>query len=106
MIGPRLKSPPRRSPRPTGAFILAATGLLDGPRATTHWLAAPELSRRYPAIDVDPDVPYIDNGNLLTSAGAVAGIDLCLHMIRRDFGAAVALNAVGMAHWRCLQGPC
>ncbi|MDI2130751.1 GlxA family transcriptional regulator [Yinghuangia seranimata] len=76
-----------------GAFILAATGLLDGLRATTHWLAAAELAARYPLIDVDPDVLYIDNGQLLTSAGAAAGLDLCLHMIRSDHGSAVAAEA-------------
>ncbi|MFX0575885.1 GlxA family transcriptional regulator [Nocardia nepalensis] len=80
-----------------GAFILAATGLLDGLRATTHWLAAPTLAARYPAIDVDPDVLYVDNGQFLTSAGAAAGIDLCLHMIRRDHGSAVAADAARLA---------
>ncbi|MEV6321251.1 helix-turn-helix domain-containing protein [Nocardia sp. NPDC051787] len=77
----------------SGAFILAATGLLDGHRATTHWLAAAELAARYPDIEVDPDVLYVDNGSLLTSAGAAAGIDMCLHMIRRDYGSAVAADA-------------
>ncbi|MEU2174608.1 helix-turn-helix domain-containing protein [Nocardia sp. NPDC019219] len=77
----------------SGAFILAATGLLDGHRATTHWLAAAELAARYPDIEVDPDVLYVDNGALLTSAGAAAGIDLCLHMVRRDYGSAVAADA-------------
>lgn len=65
----------------TGAFILAAAGLLDGRRATTHWAAAPELARRHPAVEVDP---------VLTSAGAAAGLDLCLHLVRHDHGAAVA----------------
>lgn len=74
----------------TGAFVLAQTGLLDGLRATTHWLAAPLLGSRYPSIEVDPNVLYVDNGRILTSAGASAGTDLCLHMIRRDHGAAVA----------------
>ena len=73
-----------------GAFILAATGLLDGKRATTHWLAARELAERYPRIQVDPDVLYVDEGHVLTSAGAAAAFDLCLHIIRRDYGAAVA----------------
>ncbi|GAA5069366.1 GlxA family transcriptional regulator [Nocardia callitridis] len=77
----------------SGAFILAAAGLLDGGRATTHWRAAAELAARYPAIDVDPDVLYVDNGAVLTSAGAAAGIDLCLHMIRRDYGSAVAADS-------------
>ncbi|WP_330229059.1 helix-turn-helix domain-containing protein [Nocardia sp. NBC_00508] len=77
----------------SGAFILAATGLLDGHRATTHWLAAAELAARYPDIEVDPDVLYVDNGSLLTSAGAAAGIDMCLHLVRRDYGSAVAADA-------------
>ncbi|WP_039800029.1 GlxA family transcriptional regulator [Nocardia araoensis] len=77
----------------SGAFILAATGLLNGRRATTHWLAAAELAARYPEIEVDPGVLYVDNGSLLTSAGAAAGIDLCLHMVRRDYGSAVAADA-------------
>src|SRR5207253_9246616 len=68
----------------TGAFVLAATGLLDGLRATTHWLGAAELVRRHPSIDVDPNVLYVDNGRVLTSAGAAAGFDLCIHMVRRD----------------------
>ncbi|MFD8247667.1 GlxA family transcriptional regulator [Nocardia sp. NPDC059691] len=77
----------------SGAFILAATGLLNGHRATTHWLATAELAARYPEIEVDPGVLYVDNGSLLTSAGAAAGIDLCLHMVRRDYGSAVAADA-------------
>src|SRR5262245_28248115 len=74
----------------TGAFVLASTGVLDGLRATTHWLVASELARRHPRITVDPDVLYIDNGRILTSAGAAAGLDLCLYLVRRDFGAEVA----------------
>ena len=81
----------------SGAFLLAATGILDGRRATTHWRSAAELARRHPAIDVDPDVLYVDNGNLLTSAGAVAGHDLCLHLVRRDLGAEVAAQVARMA---------
>jgi transcriptional regulator GlxA family with amidase domain len=77
----------------TGAFVLAAAGLLDGRRATTHWRHAAELARRYPHIDVDPNVLYIDAGAVLTSAGTAAGIDLCLHIVRTEHGAAVA-NAV------------
>ncbi len=76
-----------------GAFTLAATGLLDGLRATTHWAAAVELARRYPAVEVDANVLFVDNGQLLTSAGAAAGLDLCLHLIRRDHGSAVAADA-------------
>jgi AraC family transcriptional activator FtrA len=74
----------------TGAFALAATGLLDGRRATTHWMYADELAARYPAITVDPTVLYIDEGSLLTSAGTAAGIDLCLHLVRCDLGAEAA----------------
>ncbi|MDO8211248.1 GlxA family transcriptional regulator [Conexibacter sp. CPCC 206217] len=80
-----------------GAFTLAATGLLAGRRATTHWAAAAELARMHPAITVDPDVLYVDNGQLLTSAGAAAGLDLCLHMVRRDHGAAVAADSARYA---------
>jgi len=74
----------------TGAFMLAAAGLLDGKRATTHWSHADELARRYPAVKVDPCVLYVDEGDVLTSAGTAAGIDLCLHVVRHDFGADVA----------------
>ncbi|RBM05521.1 GlxA family transcriptional regulator [Streptomyces sp. PT12] len=80
-----------------GTFTLAATGLLDGLRATTHWLAADELARRYPEVTVDPDVLFVDNGSVLTSAGAAAGLDLCLHMVRRDLGAAAAADAARLA---------
>ncbi|HZR41131.1 MAG TPA: helix-turn-helix domain-containing protein [Ktedonobacteraceae bacterium] len=76
-----------------GAFILAASGLLDGLRATTHWIAASELARRYPNVQVDANVLFVDNGQFLTSAGAAAGLDLCLYMIRRDYGSAVAADA-------------
>jgi AraC family transcriptional activator FtrA len=74
----------------TGAFALAATGLLDGRRATTHWMHADELAERYPAITVDPGVLYVDEGSILTSAGTAAGIDMCLHLVRRDLGAEAA----------------
>jgi transcriptional regulator GlxA family with amidase domain len=70
----------------TGAFGLAAAGLLDGRRATTHWRDAGDLARRFPAVSVDPDVLYIDEGPVLTSAGVAAGIDLCLHLVRLDYG--------------------
>ncbi len=76
-----------------GTFVLAQAGLLKGLRATTHWYAADLLAAAYPDIDVDPDVLYVDNGQILTSAGAAAGMDLCLHMIRRDYGSAVAADA-------------
>ncbi|WP_406720060.1 GlxA family transcriptional regulator [Streptomyces anthocyanicus] len=81
----------------SGTFPLAATGLLDGLRATTHWTAAKALARAHPEVDVDPDVLYVDNGRILTSAGAAAGLDLCLHMIRRDYGSAVAAHAARLS---------
>lgn len=80
-----------------GAFTLAEAGLLDGLPATTHWAAADALARRYPRVQVDPQVLYVDNGQILTSAGASAGLDLCLHMIRRDYGTAVAADASRLA---------
>ncbi|MBA4858329.1 GlxA family transcriptional regulator [Nocardia farcinica] len=82
----------------TGTFPLAATGLLDGLRATTHWAAAEALARAHPAVTVDPDVLYVDNdGRVLTSAGAAAGLDLCLHLVRRDYGSTVAADAARLA---------
>ncbi|MFB7026645.1 MULTISPECIES: GlxA family transcriptional regulator [unclassified Streptomyces] len=81
----------------TGAFPLASTGLLDGLRVTTHWQAAGLLAALHPDVDVDPDVLYVDNGRFLTSAGAAAGLDLCLHMIRRDYGSAVAADAARLS---------
>ncbi|MEH1058024.1 helix-turn-helix domain-containing protein [Micromonospora sp. CPCC 206171] len=77
----------------TGAFVLAAAGVLDGLRATTHWAHTEALAARYPRVKVDPDVLYVDNGTVLASAGKAAAIDLCLHLIRRDHGSTVA-NAV------------
>jgi AraC family transcriptional regulator, transcriptional activator FtrA len=74
----------------TGAFVLAAAGLLDGRRATTHWLYADELQRRYPAVEVDAGVLYVVDGSVMTSAGTAAGIDLCLHIVMLDHGADVA----------------
>jgi transcriptional regulator GlxA family with amidase domain len=73
----------------TGAFGLAHAGALDGRRATTHWGWAGELAKRFPAVEVDPDALFVDEGDVLTSAGLSAGIDLGLHVIRRDFGAEV-----------------
>jgi AraC family transcriptional activator FtrA len=73
-----------------GAFVLAAAGLLDGRRATTHWRHAEELRQRYPRVRVEPDVLFVDEGTILTSAGSAAGIDLCLHIVREDYGADVA----------------
>ncbi|MDT7839270.1 GlxA family transcriptional regulator [Streptomyces justiciae] len=77
----------------TGVYVLAAAGYLDGRPATTHWIDAERLQRLFPKIKVDPDVLYVDDGDVLTSAGVAAGVDLCLHMLRRDHGTAVA-NAV------------
>jgi AraC family transcriptional activator FtrA len=74
----------------TGAFALAWAGLLDGRRATTHWDSTALLAERFPRVRVDPDVLYVDEGDVLTSAGVAAGIDLCLHLVRRDHGAEVA----------------
>ncbi|WP_441247787.1 helix-turn-helix domain-containing protein [Kitasatospora sp. McL0602] len=74
----------------TGAFVLAAAGLLDGRRATTHWAHTEALASRFPHIEVDPDVLYVDNGTVLTSAGKAAALDLCLHLVRLDHGSAVA----------------
>lgn len=80
----------------TGAFVLAEAGLLDDQRATTHWSTTVELAERYPQVRVDPDVLFVDNGRILSSAGSAAGIDLCLHLVRRDCGAAAAAAA---ARW-------
>ncbi|MFD7900843.1 helix-turn-helix domain-containing protein [Kitasatospora sp. NPDC059747] len=74
----------------TGAFVLAAAGLLDGLRATTHWAHTRVLAARYPEVQVDPDVLYVDNGSVLTSAGKAAAMDLCLHLVRLDHGSSVA----------------
>ena len=77
----------------SGAFVLAAAGVLDGLRATTHWRYTDLLASRYPSIEVDPDVLYVDTGQIITSAGTSAGIDACLHVVRQEHGVAVA-NAV------------
>ncbi|WP_338017897.1 helix-turn-helix domain-containing protein [Streptomyces taklimakanensis] len=77
----------------TGAFVLAAAGLLDGLRATTHWAHTRVLATRYPRVTVDPDVLYVDNGSVLTSAGKAAAMDLCLHLVRLDHGSSTT-NAV------------
>ncbi len=86
----------------TGAFALAHAGLLDGRRATTHWAFAEQLEARFPAIEVDPAALYVDEGDVMTSAGLSAGIDLCLHVVRKDFGAAagdrVARHMVAAPH--------
>ncbi|ROP38038.1 transcriptional regulator GlxA family with amidase domain [Saccharothrix texasensis] len=82
----------------TGAFVLAATGLLDGRRATTHWAHADNFRRLFPLVDLDPDVLFVDEGDVLTSAGVAAGVDLCLHVVRHDHGSEVA----NMAARRCV----
>ena len=86
----------------TGAFVLAAAGLLEGRRAATHWRYAELLAREFPAVSVDPGVLYVDEGDVLTSAGVAAGIDLCLHIVRHDHGAeaanAIARTMVVAAH--------
>lgn len=74
----------------TGAFVLAAAGLLDGRPATTHWMYAPTLAKRYPSVHVDPRELFVDDGDVLTSAGTAAGIDLCLHIVRSDHGTEAA----------------
>jgi transcriptional regulator GlxA family with amidase domain len=86
----------------SGAFALAHAGLLDGRRATTHWASAGELAARFPEVEVDPAALYVDEGQVMTSAGLSAGIDLSLHVIRKDFGAAagerVARHMVAAPH--------
>ncbi|MGW0433350.1 GlxA family transcriptional regulator [Micromonospora sp. NPDC003197] len=80
----------------SGAFVLAAAGLLDGRRATTHWRLAGYLAKAFPDVQVDPSVLFVDEGQILTSAGIAAGLDLCLHIVRRDHGAAVAADTARM----------
>jgi transcriptional regulator GlxA family with amidase domain len=87
----------------TGAFVLAAAGLLDGRRATTHWMHVERFRRLFPAVLLDPDVLFVDDGDVLTSAGNAAGIDLCLHVVRRDHGVEVANRSARravVAAWR------
>lgn len=74
----------------SGVFVLAAAGVIDGRRVTTHWMHAEELRRRHPTLDIDPDVLFVDDGDLITSAGTAAGIDACLHLVRRELGSRVA----------------
>ncbi|WP_406430017.1 helix-turn-helix domain-containing protein [Streptomyces sp. NBC_00631] len=85
----------------TGAFVLAAAGLLDGRPATTHWMVADLFRARFPHVALDPDALFIDDGDVLTSAGAASGLDVCLHIIRRDHGSEVA-NQVAR---RCVAPP-
>lgn len=74
----------------SGVFVLAAAGLLSGKHATTHWRHMPELKALYPDIQIEGDVLYVDEGNIITSAGSAAGIDACLHLVRCDFGPTIA----------------
>lgn len=85
----------------TAAFVLAAAGLLDGRRATTHWQVTEPFRRRYPHVDLDPDVLFVHDGRILTSAGAASGVDVCLHIVRTDHGSELA-NAVAR---RCVVPP-
>jgi transcriptional regulator GlxA family with amidase domain len=85
----------------TAAFVLAAAGLLDGRRATTHWQLTDMFRRMYPAVDLDPDVLFVDDGRILTSAGAASGVDVCLHIVRTDHGGELA-NSVAR---RCVVPP-
>ncbi|CAL9281705.1 helix-turn-helix domain-containing protein [Streptomyces olindensis] len=85
----------------TGAFVLAAAGLLDGRRATTHWQVADHFRRRFPRVDLDPDVLFVDDHPFLTSAGAASGVDVCLHLVRKDHGSRLA-NSVAR---RCVVPP-
>ncbi|WP_411147761.1 GlxA family transcriptional regulator [Streptomyces sp. A30] len=85
----------------TGAFVLAAAGLLDGHMATTHWQLADRFRSMYPHIALDPDVLFVDDGRILTSAGAASGVDVCLHLVRRDHGSELA-NTVAR---RCVVPP-
>jgi transcriptional regulator GlxA family with amidase domain len=80
----------------TGAFVLAAAGLLDGRRATTHWAATETFREWYPQVELDPDVLFVDEGDVLTSAGAASGIDVCLHLVRKDHGSEVANHVARM----------
>lgn len=87
----------------TGSFVLAAAGLLDGRPATTHWRHADHFRRLYPKVDLNPEVLFVDDGDILTSAGVTAGVDLCLHVVRRDHGSEVANRAARRcvaAAWR------
>jgi transcriptional regulator GlxA family with amidase domain len=98
-----LRAAPRVLSICTGAFVLAEAGLLDGRRATTHWLHAARFRELYPQVEMDADVLYVDDGTVLTSAGNAAGIDLLLHLLRRDHGAEVAARTARravVAPWR------
>ncbi|MCA1229646.1 helix-turn-helix domain-containing protein [Saccharopolyspora sp. 6M] len=93
----RVPARPRIASICSGAFVLAAAGLLDGRRATTHWNAADRFRRAFPRVELDPAVLYVDEGPVLTSAGETSGIDLCLHLIREAHGTAVANDVARLA---------
>ncbi|TMR95575.1 GlxA family transcriptional regulator [Nonomuraea basaltis] len=96
-----LQGRPRTMSICTGSFVLAAAGLLDGRRATTHWTDAARFATLFPQVKLDPDVLFVDDGDVLTSAGVAAGLDLCLHVVRRDHGSEVANRAAR----RCVMPP-
>ncbi|PZG13713.1 AraC family transcriptional regulator [Nonomuraea aridisoli] len=104
-ISPTLRDALRDRPRImsicTGAFVLAAAGLLDGRPATTHWRDAARFARLFPKVRLDPDVLFVDDGDVLTSAGVASGLDLCLHVVRRDHGSEVANRTAR----RCVMPP-
>lgn len=81
----------------TGSFVLASTGLLDGMRATTHWLGVRDFTQRFPRVELDPGVLFVDAGRIVTSAGSSAGLDMCLHVVRKDHGQAAAAHAARLA---------
>lgn len=93
LVAAALRGKPRLISICTGAFVLAAAGLLDGRRATTHWRHADRFRRLYPDVDLNPAVLFVDDGDILTSAGVTAGVDLCLHVVRKDHGTEVANRA-------------
>ena len=102
-VAQALQGPARLVSICTGAFVLAAAGRLDGRPATTHWLHAERFARLHPQVRLDPDVLYVDDGDVLTSAGNAAGIDLLLHVVRRDHGSATATRIARrrvVAPWR------
>ncbi|WP_431902107.1 GlxA family transcriptional regulator [Nonomuraea sp. bgisy101] len=100
-LGEALQGRPRVMSICTGAFVLAAAGLLDGRPATTHWMNASRFRRLFPKVLLDPDVLFVDDGDVLTSAGVASGLDLCLHVIRRDHGSEVANRTAR----RCVMPP-
>ena len=88
----------------TGAFVLAAAGRLDGRPAATHWALADRFRRLFPHVDLDADVLFIDDGDVLTSAGAASGVDVCLHLVRKDHGAEVANEVARLLRGAAVAG--